>query len=135
MLARLDRILAPLTWSVAAVLVLMLFVGPEIVADDKAQPAAGEAAGAAPYSSGGGGAAAAPDGRKLFADRCGGCHTLSAAGTSGAVGPKLDGATLDAATVAKTVRDGRGTMPSFADDLSAAQIAAVAAFVAKASGG
>ena len=29
-------------------------------------------------------------GRKLFADKCGGCHTLAAAGTSGTVGPNLD---------------------------------------------
>jgi sulfite dehydrogenase len=134
MLARVDRILAPLSWAAAAVLVLMLFAGPKIVADDKAQPTGAEAAGASPYSSGGG-AATAPDGRKLFADRCGGCHTLSAAGTSGAIGPKLDGAALSAATVAQTVRDGRGGMPSFADDLSAAEITAVAAFVSKASGG
>jgi cytochrome c6 len=135
MLARVDRILAPLTWVLAAAVVLMLFVGPRIVADDKAKPAAGEAAGAAPYSSGGGGTAAAPDGRKVFADRCGACHTLSAAGTSGAIGPKLDGAALSVATVAQTVRDGRPRMPSFAGQLSAAQIAAVAAFVARASGG
>ena len=134
MLARLDRILAPLTWGLAAILVLMLFIGPKIVADDKTKPAGAEAAGAAPYSSGAG-QPAAVDGRKLFSDRCGGCHTLSAAGTSGAVGPKLDGAALNAATVARTVREGRGAMPAFGDDLSDDEIAAVAAFVAQASGG
>jgi sulfite dehydrogenase len=135
MLARVDRILAPLTWVLAAAVVLMLFVGPRIVADDKAKPATGEAAGAAPYSSGGGSTATAPDGRKVFTDRCGACHTLSAAGTSGAIGPKLDGAALSTATVAQIVRDGRPRMPSFAKDLSAAEIAAVAAFVSQASGG
>jgi cytochrome c6 len=135
MLAQLDRILAPLTWVVAGVLVLMLFIGPQIVADDKAKSAGGEAAGAAPYSSGGGGQPAAANGRTLFSDRCGGCHRLSAAGTSGAVGPKLDGLGLDAATVRRTVRDGRGAMPAFGGDLSDAEIAAVAAFVARTSGG
>jgi len=36
----------------------------------------------------GGGDATA--GRQLFSDKCGGCHTLAAAGTSGTVGPNLD---------------------------------------------
>lgn len=31
-------------------------------------------------------------GKKLFVDRCGGCHTLADAGTSGTVGPDLDDA-------------------------------------------
>jgi cbb3-type cytochrome c oxidase subunit III len=32
------------------------------------------------------------NGGKLFAAKCGGCHTLAAAGTQGTVGPDLDGA-------------------------------------------
>jgi mono/diheme cytochrome c family protein len=40
------------------------------------------------YSSGGNQAS----GRQLFIDRCGGCHTLAAAGTAGTVGPNLDDA-------------------------------------------
>ena len=31
-------------------------------------------------------------GQKLFTERCGGCHTLAAAGTSGTLGPNLDNA-------------------------------------------
>ena len=31
-------------------------------------------------------------GEQLFKDKCGGCHTLAAAGTNGAVGPNLDDA-------------------------------------------
>jgi len=31
-------------------------------------------------------------GKKLFTERCGGCHTLADAGTSGAIGPNLDDA-------------------------------------------
>jgi mono/diheme cytochrome c family protein len=39
----------------------------------------------------GGGAASAAAGKKAFADNgCGACHTLAAAGSSGAVGPDLD---------------------------------------------
>lgn len=30
------------------------------------------------------------EGKKLFADNCGACHTLAAAGTDGVVGPNLD---------------------------------------------
>jgi mono/diheme cytochrome c family protein len=40
------------------------------------------------YSSGGNQAS----GKQLFVDRCGGCHTLAAAGTAGNVGPNLDDA-------------------------------------------
>jgi cbb3-type cytochrome c oxidase subunit III len=32
------------------------------------------------------------NGQKLFTAKCGGCHTLAAAGTSGTIGPNLDGA-------------------------------------------
>ena len=38
-------------------------------------------------------------GRDLFVATCGGCHTLSAAGTSGTVGPDLDGLQPDDAQV------------------------------------
>jgi len=131
-----DRVLSPLTWIAAALLVLMLFIGPRVIADDKLKPPTGEAAGAAPYSGGGQATqTAAPDGKQVFSDNCGRCHTLSAAGTSGTVGPKLDGANVDAATVTSLVTNGAGIMPSFKGQLSDAQIKAVASFVAQASGG
>ena len=138
MLSLIDRVLAPLTWLAAAVLVLMLFIGPRVIADDKFKPPTGEAAGAAPYVTGGGQATqttAAPDGKKVFTDNCGRCHTLSAAGTSGNVGPKLDGAGVDVTTVTSFVTNGSGLMPSFKGRLSDAEIKAVATFVAQASGG
>jgi mono/diheme cytochrome c family protein len=34
-------------------------------------------------------------GAQLFADRCSGCHTLSAAGTHGSVGERISGPNLD----------------------------------------
>ena len=34
-------------------------------------------------------------GAQLFADRCAGCHTLSAAGTHGSVGERISGPNLD----------------------------------------
>jgi len=66
----------------------------------------------------------------VFSDTCGGCHTLSAAGTSGTTGPNLDDVSLDAAAIEGIVRDGRGGMPAFGDQLSDEEIAAVAEFVA-----
>ena len=128
MLSRVERVVAVVSWVIAAVLVVMLFAGPELVAEDKAQPTAKEAAGASPYA--GGGSSASPDGKTLFTDNCGSCHTLSAAGTSGTVGPNLDEVDLDAAVVEDVVREGPGTMPSFEGQLTDDEIAAVAAFVA-----
>jgi mono/diheme cytochrome c family protein len=128
MLKRIDKTLAIGCWLTAGLLVVMLFVGPVIVAsDDDAQGAA--SAGAAPY-----GKTSGVDGKKVFQGNCGSCHTLSAAGTSGQVGPNLDGTSLSAAEIESIVRGGRGAMPAFDGKLSGAEISAVAAFVASASG-
>jgi mono/diheme cytochrome c family protein len=67
---------------------------------------------------------------KVFQDNCATCHTLSAAGASGVVGPNLDNLSLSAAEIVATVRSGPGVMPSFAGELSEQEISAVAAFVA-----
>src|SRR4051794_24264238 len=124
MLKRLDKTLAIGCWLTAALLVLMLFLGPAVVAnDDDSQGTA--AAGAAPY-----GKPAGADGKKVFQGNCGSCHTLSAAATSGQVGPNLDGVSLSAAEIESIVRGGRGAMPAFDGRLSGAEISAVAAFVA-----
>ena len=128
MLARVEKAVAVAGWVIAAALVLMLFAGPQLVAEDKAKPAAEEAAGASPYAGGSSGAAA--DGEALFTVNCGSCHTLSAAGTSGQVGPNLDEVSLDAAEIESVVRGGLGPMPAFEGQLSDQEIAAVAEFVA-----
>jgi len=60
---------------------------------------------------------------------CVGCHTFAAAGAAGAIGPSLDASTLDEAAVAAVVANGRGGMQGFADELSAQEIADVAAYV------
>ena len=65
---------------------------------------------------------------------CGGCHTLAAAGADGVVGPNLDELQPDAATVATVVSNGQGSMPAF-DDLSDAELQAVADYVASSAGG
>ena len=133
MLLGIDKALELLGWIAALVLVIMLFVGPQVVAEDKPEKQGSEAAGAAPYSSeasGGTDAGAAQvDGQAAFTDSCGSCHTLSTAGTSGTVGPNLDDTALDAAAIEAIVRDGRGTMPAFGGRLSDDEITAVADFV------
>jgi mono/diheme cytochrome c family protein len=125
-LRKLDTFVAPLVWIVAAAFAVMLVIGPQVVAEDKAEPTAA-AAGSSPYAQpedeGSG------DGATVFTDQCGSCHTLSAAGTSGQVGPNLDDSSLDAAAIEATVRDGRGAMPAFGDSLSDEEITAVAAYV------
>jgi mono/diheme cytochrome c family protein len=124
-LARVDRIVAALSWVAAGVLVLMLLIGPQVIAEDKSKPS-GEAAGSAPYASGEDGR----DGKAVFTESCGSCHALQAAGTNGQVGPALDGTSLGTADIEAIVRDGSSGMPAFEGDLSDAEISAVAAFVA-----
>ena len=66
---------------------------------------------------------------------CALCHALKDAGAEGAVGPSLDELKPDAKRVATALRNGIGQMPSYNGKLTEAQIAALAAYVAKASGG
>jgi cytochrome c6 len=74
------------------------------------------------------------DGKSIFATSCGSCHTLSDAGTAGAVGPNLDEARPSRETVVDLVTNGRGAMPSFSDSLDQQQIDAVAKYVSGAAG-
>ncbi len=69
-------------------------------------------------------------GREVFVANCGSCHTLSDAGTSGAIGPNLDDIGLEAAAVEDQVRNGGGGMPAFEGQLSEEEITEVAAYVA-----
>lgn len=64
---------------------------------------------------------------------CALCHTLKDAGTEGAIGPVLDELQPDAARVARALKDGIGSMPSFKATMSEADIAAVALYVSQAS--
>jgi mono/diheme cytochrome c family protein len=66
---------------------------------------------------------------------CAGCHTLKDAGASGTVGPNLDQAKPPLSLVVDRVTKGAGAMPSFKGQLSDKQIANVAAYVVKATGG
>jgi uncharacterized membrane protein len=75
-------------------------------------------------------------GRDLFLSvGCGGCHTLTDAGTTGGVGPNLDAARPSASLVVERVTNGRGGMPAFQGQLDAGEIADVAAYVSSSAGG
>lgn len=66
---------------------------------------------------------------------CVGCHTLADANASGTVGPNLDQSKPDYRKATARVTLGKGAMPSFKASLSDQQIADVAAYVVKATGG
>jgi mono/diheme cytochrome c family protein len=74
-------------------------------------------------------------GKTVFVDNCGVCHTLSDAGSSGAVGPSLDGLALDFDAVHQQVVNGGGGMPPFGSTLDEQQINDVSAYVVQASAG
>ena len=76
-------------------------------------------------------------GQMLFVDNCGTCHTLDAAGTTGAVGPDLDEAQNDMAEVLEAIEQGGkepgGPMPE--NIVTGADAQAVAKFVANSGPG
>ena len=75
-------------------------------------------------------------GKAIFQSKgCTGCHTLAAVGATGTVGPNLDQVKPDYRLATARVTLGKGAMPSFKGQLSTQQIANVAAFVVKSTGG
>jgi mono/diheme cytochrome c family protein len=66
---------------------------------------------------------------------CGACHTLSAAHSTGTVGPNLDTLKPDYRASTAQVTNGGGAMPPFKGQLSDQKIADVAAYVVKSTGG
>jgi len=60
---------------------------------------------------------------------CGSCHTFADAGTSGSIGPNLDDAAPSVDLALDRITNGQGAMPSFSGQLTAQQIADVAAYV------
>ncbi len=110
-----------------AALVLTVVSAPlSVIADQAvAQPAATAAS-----------AAGDPVAGKMVFDNanCGTCHTLKDAGSTGPVGPVLDGdSNLSTSLVVNRVANGQGSMPPFGDQLSPKDIADVAAYVMKAA--
>jgi len=83
-----------------------------------------------------GDAAKLAKGKEVFDNyACGSCHALNDAGAAGHVGPSLDGnSNLSEAFIVDRVSKGQGGMPAFKEQLSADEIAAVAAYVMHAAG-
>ena len=75
-------------------------------------------------------------GKSVFAKAgCASCHTLAAANATGTVGPNLDQLKPDYRAVTAQVTNGGASMPAFKGQLSDQEIANVAAFVVKSTGG
>ena len=74
------------------------------------------------------------NGKEIFLTKCGGCHTLKAAGTTGTTGPNLDLLSPPFPRVKKQVINGGSIMPAFKGVLNDAQINAVAKYVADHAG-
>ena len=75
-------------------------------------------------------------GAKIFTSAgCIGCHTLAAAHATGTVGPNLDQAKPSYLLATARVTLGKGVMPKFGGQLTDQQIADVAAYVVKSTGG
>jgi mono/diheme cytochrome c family protein len=75
------------------------------------------------------------DGKILFTSKCGSCHTLADAETSGNVGPNLDASKPAKELVTDRVTNGSQTgMPPFKDSLDEEQIQAVADYVSSNAG-
>jgi sulfite dehydrogenase len=136
------------------VLVVFGFGIPAIVIDDNSEstPSGGEAAAPAETGGGetttgggeaaageqagaGGGATASAEGKQIFTQSCGTCHTLSDAGTQGNVGPVLDELKPDKARVASAIENGgagSGAMP--ANIVTGKEAEAVAQYVSSVAG-
>jgi cytochrome c6 len=84
---------------------------------------------------GGGSAALVAQGKQLFQQNCGTCHTLADAGTAGKVGPVLDQVKPDKARVLSAIKNGglgSGTMP--ANIVTGKDADAVATYVSTVAG-
>jgi cbb3-type cytochrome c oxidase subunit III len=74
------------------------------------------------------------NGKQIFVTKCGGCHTLRAAKTSGTRGPNLDSLKPPFDRAKQQVIHGGGIMPAFKGILTDKQIEVVARYVADNAG-
>jgi len=134
-----------------AILVIFGFGIPALVIDDnKSSGGGGGGGGSAAASgsgsgtqtaeggsaqSGGGAATASAEGKQIFTQSCGTCHTLSDAGTNGNVGPVLDDLKPDKQRVLAAIKNGgagSGAMP--AGIVTGKEAEAVATYVSSVAG-
>ena len=120
------------TWCAAAIAALALaFAGCGGDDEPPGTGASGDQTETAAAPETGGGDTAA-QGKQLFTDTCGGCHTLQDAGTNGEVGPVLDELQPDKERVLAAIESGPGTMPPGL--LEGADAEAVATYVSESAG-
>ena len=143
----------PASWlAIGAVMVVFGLGIPAIVIDDNREQTGGGGGGgsaaAAPSTSSGGGGSTTPsggggggaqtanaEGKLIFQQNCGTCHTLSDAGTNGQVGPPLDQVKPDKQRVVNAIKKGglgSGTMP--ANIVTGKEAQAVADYVSSVAG-
>ena len=113
-----------------AALVLVVAI-PACGGEEEVQPLPETVEGTLPTDTGGAASEGDPaNGKTLYASAgCGGCHTFSAAGSTGTVGPSLDDASVDFDAAFQQIKNGGGGMPAFGERLSDQEISDVAAFV------
>ena len=113
-----------------AALVLVVAI-PACGGEEEEQALPETVEGTLPTDTGGGAAEGDPaQGKSVYASAgCGGCHTFSAAGSTGTVGPNLDDASIDFEGAVQQITNGGGGMPPFGDRLSDQEIADVTAFI------
>jgi|TARA_B110000438_G_scaffold88497_2_gene87992 mono/diheme cytochrome c family protein len=70
-------------------------------------------------------------GKDIFLNKggCASCHTLSDAGSNGAIGPNLNQLRPDISRVMTAVTNGIGVMPAYESQLNANEIKAVSYYV------
>jgi mono/diheme cytochrome c family protein len=95
----------------------------------KAGTGGGTSIGTGTDTGGGTGTGAEFDPKASFTQSCGSCHTLSAAGTTGTVGPNLDDLKPSLQAAIEQITNGGGAMPAFKGQLTDAQIKALAQYV------
>jgi mono/diheme cytochrome c family protein len=102
--------------------------------DQQGQEASAEAGGGG-AGGGAGNASALAEGKQIFTQSCGTCHTLADAGTNGTVGPNLDQLKPDKARVQAAIKNGgagSGAMP--ANIVTGKEAQAVATYVSSVAG-
>ena len=110
-------------------------VSTESGGGDQAPEEASAETGSGGEGGGEGGGGASAEGKQIFTQSCGTCHTLSDAGTSGTVGPNLDELKPDQPRVETAIENGgagTGAMP--ANIVTGEEAEAVATYVSSVAG-
>ena len=146
----------PSSWVLLVGIVVVMGIGiPALIVDENRAPSAsagggGASAGGTTTTAGGGGATGgggggkpagggggglAAQGKLIFTQTCGTCHTLADAGTQGQVGPVLDQIKPDKQRVLNAIKNGglgSGTMPT--NLVTGKEAQAVATYVSSVAG-